>query len=103
MDFEMRPYLQEYYPAKLNKDGSNKGLVDAGKSALERGNDYLTKNLYHIKSDKEAQSKQPIKSVTHSEDGYDFNCIQLQNSAYTCLQDMSPILPSDRGHLISTH
>ena len=57
---EMRPYLQEYYPAKLNKDGSNKGLVDARKSALERGNKYLTKYLYHIQSDKEAQSKQPI-------------------------------------------
>ena len=57
---EMRPYLQEHYPAKLNKDRSNKGLVDARKSALERGNDYLTKYLYHIQSDKEAQSKQPI-------------------------------------------
>ena len=56
----MRPFLQEYYPAKLNEDGSNQGLVDARKNTWKRGNEYLAKYLYHMKSSKELTSNLPI-------------------------------------------
>ena len=56
----MRPYLEEYYPAKLNKDGSNKGLVDARKAFIPKGAEYLSKYMYHIRSHKERNCNQPI-------------------------------------------
>ena len=56
----MRPFLQEYYPAKLNKDGSNQSLVEARKVYSLMGNAYLAKYLYHIQSDKEIERNSPI-------------------------------------------
>ena len=56
----MRPFLQEYYPAKLNKDGSNQGLVDARKNTWKRGDEYLAKYLYHIKTRDELSNNLPI-------------------------------------------
>ena len=56
----MRPFLQEYYPAVLNKDGSNKSLVEARKEYTLKGNEYLAKYLYRIQSDKEIERNLPI-------------------------------------------
>ena len=56
----MRPFLQEYYPAMLNKDGSNKSLVEAQKEYTLKGNEYLAKYLYRIQSNKEIERNLPI-------------------------------------------
>ena len=56
----MRPFLQEYYPDKLNKDGSNQGLVDAKKKYTPLGNAYLARYLYQIQSIKELEKRLPI-------------------------------------------
>ena len=56
----MRPFLQEYYTAKLNKDGSNQSLVEARKVYSLMGNAYLAKYLYQIQSDKEIERNLPI-------------------------------------------
>ena len=56
----MRPFLQEYYPDKLNKDGSNQGLVDARKKYTPLGNAYLARYLYQIQSSKELEKRLPI-------------------------------------------
>ena len=56
----MKPFLQEYYPDKLNKDGSNQSLVEARKAHSLMGNAYLARYLYQIQSKKELERNLPI-------------------------------------------
>ena len=56
----MRPFLEEYYPAQLNKDGSNQELVEARKQFTARGDAYLARYLYRIQTNKESVSNLPI-------------------------------------------
>ena len=56
----MRPYLQEYYPATLNKEGTNQDLIDARKRYTLMGDAYLSKFLYQLQSSKELERRLPI-------------------------------------------
>ena len=44
----MRPNLEEYYPANLTKQGSNKELLKEKEAATQVGNLQLSQYVYHI-------------------------------------------------------
>ena len=56
-------FLQENYPATLNKDKSNQGLVDAWKKYTPMGNAYLAKYPYHMHNNKEIERNIPILPI----------------------------------------